>query len=68
MTARLPFTQAAVRRAITAVHKAGLRVKEVKPDGTVVVQDGENAPDRVPDSSTGAQTAKAPSKWEDVEA
>lgn len=33
MTAKLPFTQASVRRAIAAAQQAGLRVTGVRPDG-----------------------------------
>jgi hypothetical protein len=33
MTARLPFTQSQVRRAIAAARKAGLRVVGIRPDG-----------------------------------
>lgn len=39
MTTRLPFTQLSVRRAIAAARKEGLRVTEIRPDGTLVVQD-----------------------------
>lgn len=68
MTARLPFTQASVKRAIAAAHKAGLRVTGIRPDGTVMVQDGDNTPPAVSDSATEIQTARVPSKWEDAEA
>jgi hypothetical protein len=69
MTAALPFTQAGVCRAIKAAHKAGLRVTGIRPDGTVIVSDGE------PDGSmppvalhdSGSQNATS-SKWDDVEA
>jgi hypothetical protein len=46
MTRAIPFTQAGLRRAIEAVRKAGLRVKAVRPDGTVVVdeQSAEGSP------------------------
>lgn len=37
MTRAIPFTQAAVYRAIKAVQKAGLPVRGVRPDGTVIV-------------------------------
>jgi len=39
MTRALPFTQAAIRRAIQAARKAGLRVKAIRPDGTIVVDE-----------------------------
>lgn len=64
MTRALPFTQASVLRAIKAVEKAGLRVAAVRPDGTVIVDNGESAlaPAEVeaPD--------KPASKWEDARA
>lgn len=64
MSRALPFTQAGVLRAIRAVEKAGLRVAGVRPDGTVIVDNGQiglapaemDAPNRTP------------SKWEDVQA
>jgi hypothetical protein len=37
VTKGLPFTQAAVRRAIAAARKEGLHVIAIRPDGTVVV-------------------------------
>ena len=45
MTRALPFTQAQVRRAVKAAESAGLRVRSitVKPDGSIVVDSGENA-------------------------
>jgi len=39
MTRALPFTQAAIRRAIQAARKAGLRVKAIRPYGTIVVDE-----------------------------
>ena len=43
MTARLPFTELALRRAIAAARKAGLRVSgtTIAPDGTITVHYGE---------------------------
>ncbi len=41
MTRSLPFTQASLRRAIDAAHKSGLRVRGIRPDGTIIVQDGD---------------------------
>ena len=40
MTAKIPFTQATVRRAIAAARAEGLHVLCIRPDGSVVV--GEN--------------------------
>jgi hypothetical protein len=42
MTRALPFTEHGLLRAIKAVHKSGLHVAGVRPDGTVLVYDGDN--------------------------
>ena len=65
MTRALPFTQAGLRRAIKAARKAGLRVKGIAPDGTVLVSDGDNPGDSIVDFASDGH-ATAPSKWEDV--
>lgn len=43
MTARLPFTELALRRAISAARKEGMRVKgfSVSPDGTITVHESD---------------------------
>ena len=41
MTVRLPFTELSLRKRIAAARKAGLRVVEIKSDGTVVVDEAE---------------------------
>lgn len=41
MSERLPFTQARIVRAIKAAEKAGKRVTGIRPDGTILVQDGD---------------------------
>lgn len=38
MTRPVTFTKASIRRAIEAARAAGLRVKEIKPDGTLVIE------------------------------
>lgn len=65
MSARAPFTQQTVRRAIAAARKEGLHVHGIRPDGTVIV--GENP---MPGFEPGIMPANnaEPSKWEDVEA
>jgi predicted alternative tryptophan synthase beta-subunit len=68
VTARLPFTQASVRRRIAAVKAAGLRVAGVAPDGTVLVRDGENDASAVPSTTGAPHSVRQTSKWEDVEA
>lgn len=60
VTKSLPFTQYAVRRAVTAARKAGMKVSAISiaPDGTVTVFEGKPIePLAVP-----IQDA-APSKW-----
>lgn len=43
MTSRLPFTKASLRRRVEAAREVGLKVTEIRPDGTlVVVEDGDN--------------------------
>ena len=61
MTTPLPFTQASIRRRIAAARSAGLRVKGIANDGTVLVDDGDN------DERSVASPATAPSKWQDAE-
>ena len=68
MTRALPFTQASLRRAIAAAQKAGLRVRGIRPDGTIVVDDGDAVPFEVATSSAGSEFLRPASKWEDVEA
>lgn len=67
MTRALPFTQASLRRAIEAARKAGLRVTGIRPDGTLVVDGGENSADAIVHLPASGQPI-VPSKWEDVEA
>lgn len=65
MTARLPFTQARVRRAIAAAEKAGLQVIGIKADGTLLVQ-------RAGKPTDSQLTPLAPdgddARWQEVEA
>jgi hypothetical protein len=67
MTKAVSFTRASVRRAIEAARKAGLRVTAIRPDGTVVVNDGENPLDSVAPLAPDGDTA-ALAKWGDVQA
>lgn len=64
MTARIPFTQAQLERAIAAARKQGLRVTGIRPDGTLIVQDGD-AP--VAPLDPQEQDAAA-SRWAEVKA
>lgn len=43
MTKALPFTQASVRRAISAAQSAGLKVTGIAPDGTVLTDNDHGA-------------------------
>lgn len=60
VTKPLPFTQSSLRRAIAAARKEGLTVRGIRPDGTVIVDDGDNGQEDL------YQPAPGPSKWEDV--
>lgn len=60
----LPFTQASLKRAIAAARHAGLCVTGIRPDGTLIVQDGE-AP--VAPLDPQAQSDRA-SRWAEVKA
>lgn len=68
MTKPLSFTQAGLKRAILAARSSGLRVTGIKPDGTLIVDDGGNSPGIVP-GDIGAAHGDAPSdQWGEVEA
>ena len=62
MTRAVPFTQAKVRRAIAAAKGAGLRVVGIRPDGTVLVQEGD-AP--IVPAEERRQDAPAGTSWDD---
>lgn len=64
MSRAIPFTQAKVTRAIAAAKKAGLRVVGIRPDGTVLVQEGD-AP--IAAHEPQEQDARA-SRWAEVKA
>lgn len=42
MTKRTRVTQSQVRRMIQAARREGLRIAGIRPDGTVIVYEGEN--------------------------
>jgi hypothetical protein len=46
MTRAIPFTKARLRRAIEAAREAGLRVTGIRPDGTLIVDDNPQAPEK----------------------
>lgn len=72
MTRPLPYTKASVRRAVAAAEYAGLRVKGIAPDGTVIVDNAPNSASLAPESGDndpyvaavvrGSASAKASSK------
>ena len=55
MTARAPFTEAALRRAIRAAEKQGYRVGGVRPDGTVLIYIGDERPEGLSIATDSAQ-------------
>lgn len=65
MTARLPFTQASVRRRIKAAKAEGLHVIGIRNDGTLIL--GEKPLDVLPGVQPQPDNAET-SKWEDIEA
>jgi hypothetical protein len=67
MTRALPFTQASLRRAIAAARKEGLRVRGIRPDGTLILDTGDDPAEAIVSLAPDGQ-ASVPSKWEDVEA
>ncbi len=66
MTARLPFTEIALRRAIRAARQEGMRVSgfTVRPDGSITIHSTDAD---VADIATLAQHA-ASSEFEDFKA
>lgn len=67
MTRALPFTETSLRRAMRAARKAGFKVIGIRPDGTVVLDDGDSSRHEVAGGRLDVQAMGA-SKWEDVEA
>jgi hypothetical protein len=65
MTRAVPFTQAAIERAIKAVEKRGYKVGGVKPDGTVLVYTGDERPESLSIVPRQEQTVGGP-RWEDL--
>jgi len=68
VTKPLPFTEAMIRRAISAARKKGLRVTGIRPDGIVLVQDGDDSTPALPSINAAGETAPVSSGWEDQEA
>lgn len=65
MTARAPYTQAQIRRAIQAARKEGLPIAGVRPDGTVIIGEG-GALSVQPDASEGQRQGQVRPWWEDM--
>jgi hypothetical protein len=67
MTKSAPFTQAQVKRSIAAAKKCGLRVVGIRPDGTVIVYDGEAPIAEAICSALGLETEQHDhNPWDDV--
>jgi hypothetical protein len=64
MSARAAFTEAQLRRAITACEKKGYRVGGIKPDGTVLVYVGDERPEGL--SIAPEATKDGKTSWDDV--
>ncbi len=65
MTKRARVTQAQVRRMIQAARREGLRIAGIKPDGTVIVCEGENPLVPVDHPLTATDDAAALHRWGD---
>lgn len=64
MTARAAFTEAQLRRAISAAEKKGYRIGGLRPDGTVLVFKGDERPADLSIVPPPEQNAK-PNSWAD---
>lgn len=64
MSRAIPFTQAAIERAIRAAEKRGYKVGGVRPDGTVLVYEGDNRPENLSIVPATEQTTGGTS-WDD---
>ena len=62
-----PTLHASQPRALAAARKAGLKVTGIRPDGTLMVRDGDSPQNEIAASIPNGQ-ATDPSRWEDVEA
>jgi hypothetical protein len=49
MTRAIPFTKAQIRRAIEAAREAGLRVRGIAPDGTLLLEERDQDRERLGD-------------------
>ena len=62
MTTKMAFTEASIRRAAQGARKAGLRVIAIRPDGTVIVDQGDGPLPGL------APPLPLPSKWDSPKA
>ena len=60
----IPFTEAGLKRAIRAARKTGLRVKGIRPDGTLLVDEPTLAADSTIDQNPPPAHSDA---WCDLE-
>jgi hypothetical protein len=67
LTKRATATQAQVRRNIKAARLEGLRIAGIRPDGTVIVRDGDIPLSPILDCGLD-EPATSLSKWGDIEA
>lgn len=67
MSQRAPFTQSQVRRLIQAAKREGLRIAGLRPDGTVVVYEGDNPLVPVDRSLAEPDDADALRRWGDAD-
>lgn len=66
MTRRASFTQSQVRRLIQAARREGLKIAGLRPDGTVIVYEGDNPLVPVDLSPAGPDHAEA-LRWGDAD-
>lgn len=67
MTKQAIATQAQVRRNIKAARLEGLRIAGIRPDGTLIVRDGNTPLSPTLDFEVDEQAAPV-SKWGDIKA
>jgi hypothetical protein len=67
VTRALPFTEAGLKRAIRAAQHSGLQVIGIRPDGTLLLKDGDKSEISVAAASSDENT-ETPSKWSDIQA
>lgn len=60
MTAKAAVRQAEIERAIRAAQRLGLRIAGVRPDGTVIISDGETPPIAVDQVSDERAKCRSP--------